>query len=62
MPRDGNSGVFLRTAVGKTIIGSDQLEIQLLDDLSPQILQFTMAGSQEVRKQNPALGAEQPGV
>ncbi|QEG02137.1 Serine/threonine-protein kinase PrkC [Stieleria maiorica] len=37
LERDGNSGVFLRTAPANKPTGSDQLEIQLLDDHSPKL-------------------------
>ncbi|WP_182865310.1 family 16 glycoside hydrolase [Rhodopirellula sp. JC639] len=37
LERDGNSGVFLRTGPANKPTGSDQLEIQLLDDHSPKL-------------------------
>jgi hypothetical protein len=36
LQREGNSGVFLRMVEGKTTIGADQLEIQLLDERAPK--------------------------
>lgn len=36
LPRNGNSGIFLRTQPSESHIGKGQLEIQLLDDTGPK--------------------------
>lgn len=57
MPRDGNSGIFLRTRSGASVIGKDQLEIQLLDDTGSK---YKNVGSQQLTGAIYGVVAPQP--